>query len=70
MRMSPCIGTKYKVIGEMKSYGWSGTKILRTASIVREEIKAESIPLGCSAHPMKSMEVRVNPDGDVDNNSI
>lgn len=43
--------------------------MLRTASILRGETKAEIIPLGFSAHPMKSMEVQMNPDGDVDNNS-
>lgn len=53
----------------MESYGWSGTKMLTTVSILREETKAEIIPLGFSAHPLKSMEVQMNPDGDADKNS-
>ena len=48
--------------------GWRGTKILRTASIFRDETEVDIIPLGFSVHPMKSMEVQVNPDNNNDDN--
>lgn len=49
--------------------GWRGTKILRTASIFRDETEVDIIPLGFSVHPMKSMKVRMNPDNNNDDNS-
>ena len=47
---------------------WRGAKILRTTSVFRHETKADIPTLGFS-HPMKSMEVHMNPGDNDDNDS-